>query len=93
MRFEPVPTMIRGKVYPSQAAAAAAHGRHHNTVQKAMDEGWLDRVGTGFDTSPVRCRYEGRTYVSLRSAARETGHSERRVRRHAIRLDRPEAAE
>jgi hypothetical protein len=43
--FHPVPTLIRGVLYPSQKAAAAALGVHYTTVHKAVEAGTQDRVG------------------------------------------------
>lgn len=41
------PVLVRGTLYPSQAAAARALGVHPKTLQGALDRGTLDRVGQG----------------------------------------------
>lgn len=43
--FEPVATLIRGVLYPSQGAAAIALGVSQASVFRAMEEGRLDTLG------------------------------------------------
>lgn len=72
----PVPTLIRGVLYPSMSAAARALGVVTCTVSQAMDDGWLDRVGLGrprgVSSRPdlrKPCWFRGKRYPSRTAAA------------------------
>lgn len=87
MKLEPVPTMIRGVLYPSQGAAARALGVHYTTVQKAMEDGRLDGVGLnprgrGLSMAVV---IDGVEYPSIRQAAKATGLSKELIGKIARR--------
>ena len=79
--FHPVPTLIRGVLYPSQKAAAAALGVHYTTVHKALEAGTQDRVGM----SPrgrriaVPVEIDGVQYRSRRAAAMALRVSKKRI--------------
>lgn len=79
---------IRGRVFPTIEAAAAAHGVSYNAVLIALRKGTLDRVGTrrtGVEPMPVMIR--GRRFADAYAAARHFGVSPQTVWR-AIRLGR-----
>jgi hypothetical protein len=79
--FHPVPTLIRGVLYPSQKAAAAALGVHYTTVQKAVDAGTQDRVGMSPRGRRIALPVEidGVQYPSRRAAAIKLGVSKERI--------------
>lgn len=74
-KFEPVPTLIRGVLYPSQRAAAQALGISLTSVQKAMDEGRLETVGLNLRGPRMSRRVcvNGVWYPSHRRAAAKIG--------------------
>ena len=75
MKIDPVPTLIRGVLYPSQGAAARALGVHYTTVAKAMEEGTLDRVGLNPKGRRIGqpVEIDGVHYRSIRQASKATG--------------------
>jgi hypothetical protein len=79
--FDPVPTLIRGVLYPSQKAAAAALGVHYTTVQKALEAGTQDRVGMSPRGRRIAVQVEigGVRYPSRRAAAMALGVSKERI--------------
>jgi hypothetical protein len=83
------PVRIRGTVYPSVAAAARAVGVNRVTIDRALDEGWIDDVGIlrrkgGHPGTP--CLYRGRHYPSVTAAAMACGVSKAAVSAANIRL-------
>ena len=72
--FEAVPVEIRGVVYPSQWSAAKALGVNQRTICRALEDGWLDRVGLT-KRRAVRVTIAGVEYQSMQSAARGSGVS------------------
>ena len=81
--YEAVPVQIRGVVYPSQLAAGKALGVNQRTISRALDEGWLDRVGL-IKRRPVSVTIDGVCYPSMQSAARGSGMSYSAIQeRHA----------
>lgn len=70
----PQPTLIRGTVYPSQAAAARAIGVHHATVHQALERGKPDGIGAGLIGRPgIPCYINGKSWPSRAAAARAIG--------------------
>ena len=89
MKFEPVPTLVRGVLYPSQKAAAEALGVHYTTIHKALEDGRLDRVGLkprGIGISK-KVVIDGVEYRSIRQAAKATGLSKERIGKIAKGID------
>lgn len=71
-----VPVRIRGTVYPSMKAAARALRASTITIDRALDEGWIDEVGLphrrgGRPCNP--CVYRGNRYPSQHAAAKACG--------------------
>lgn len=76
----PQPTLIRGQLYPSQAAAARALKLHPATIQNALERGAIDQVGSGLPgRKGRRCYMNGKLWPSQSAAARALG-----VRRASI---------
>lgn len=76
------PVRIRGTVYPSVAAAARAVGVSRVTIDRALDEGWIDQIGIirrkgGQPCKP--CIYRGERYPSVTAAAEAHGVSKSAV--------------
>lgn len=67
--------IIRGTLYPSQAAAARAMGVHPVTIMKALDEGRIDLIGVVRlgGQRPKPCVYRGKEYPSRKAAAEACG--------------------
>ena len=89
------PVRIRGVVYPSIAAAARALRASRMTIDRALDEGWIDEVGLPHRRGGRPCKpcvYRGRHYPSQRAAAKACGVSPAAVARAvAYALRHPEA--
>ncbi len=87
--FQPTPTLIRGILYPSQKAAAAALGVHYTTIAKAVEAGTQDRVGV----SPrgrriaVPVEIDGVRYRSMSEASRALGVSSRRIAKMIMKAE------
>lgn len=65
---------VRGVVYPTAQAAAAALGVREITVHKALQSGRLDTLGTGAaHPTPMRVRIAGRVFPDARAAAAHFG--------------------
>lgn len=88
MRFAPVPTLIRGTLYPSQKAAADALGVHYTTVAKAVEAGEADRVGLAprGRRIAVPVEIDGVLYASISQASRATGWPTDRIARRVRKL-------
>lgn len=68
------PTIIRGTLYPSQRAAAAALGVHVATVHQALERGRADFVGLAIKGRPGRpCYINGKRWPSQAACARALG--------------------
>ena len=79
----PVPTLIRGVLYPSIAAAARAHKVDPSVVWKAMENGKLSTVGRGKNArKPIIV--DGIAYPSINAAARGSGIPFENLRRKAL---------
>lgn len=77
-RYGACPVRIRGIVYPSQRAAAAALGVTEKTIRNALDAGRIDDTGLGLRRGgrPGKpCTFQGKRYPSMHEAARDTGVS------------------
>ena len=71
--YEPVVTQMPcGKIYPSMRAVAKEYGVTVGTVGYHMDNGSLDKIGTG-TTKRQPYIYEGIQYPSLAACARAHG--------------------
>lgn len=71
---QPNPTLIRGVLYPSQKAAAAALSVTEAAVSLALAEGRPDSVGLGITGAPHKpCYMNGRRYPSRKAAAEAIG--------------------
>lgn len=70
---DPIPTTVRGVVYPSQCAAARALGVRQTTVNKAARIGTLDNLGTGLPNYRKPITVNGVEYPSTRHAERAHG--------------------
>lgn len=88
MRFAPVPTLIRGVLYPSQDAAARALGVHYTTVAKAVEAGAADRIGLAprGRRIAVPVEIDGVRYGSISQASRATGWPTDRIARRVKRI-------
>jgi hypothetical protein len=73
-----VPIRIRGVLYPSIIAAARAMRSSRATIDRALDEGWIDEVGLPHRRGgrpPKPCVYRGSHYPSQSAAAKACGVS------------------
>lgn len=72
---QPNPTLIRGVLYPSQKAAAAALNVTEGAISLALAEGRIDTVGLGIvcGAPPKPCYMNGRRFRSRTEAARAIG--------------------
>lgn len=78
----PMPTDIRGTVYPSMTAAAKALGVCVSVVQKAIDNGTTATVGLYKTQGRPRANtYLGVSYPSIAAASAATGHSKSKIYR------------
>lgn len=76
----PVPTLIRGTLYPSMTAAARALNVKVATIFQAAERGTLDRVGLVQPGGPRKpCYINGQVWPSRTAAAKAIG-----VRRASI---------
>lgn len=74
------PVRIRGVIYISQRAAAAALGLHPRTITKALNDGYIDDVGLRRGGHPGKpCVYRGKSYPSRDAAAKACGVSRQAV--------------
>lgn len=86
------PIRIRGVIYPSIAAASRALRVSRATIDRALDDGWIDEVGLPHRKGgrpPKPCFYRGQRYASQCAAARAWGVSPAAVSRAlaAMRAD------
>jgi len=71
-----VSTLVRGVIYPSQAAAASALGVARSTLRDALENGRLDTVGLcKVRGRPRQITYKGVTYRSIAAAATANGET------------------
>lgn len=83
---EKVPVRIRGKVYPSQTAAAKALGLTQATIRAALERGTLDVAGLGANYNRmVAIRHKERKYNSMAAMSRELNISYAPLRNAVLR--------
>lgn len=80
----PIPTMMHGRQFPSQAAAARALGCTRFAVWKAIEEG--REVGGSRGRKGVKCYVSGKVYPSAKAAADALGVSPQEISRRRAKM-------
>lgn len=79
------PVRIRGKVYSSQVEASKALGVSLARIQRALNNGTIERMDVTPYNPCIPVTLGGRTYNSIREASKATGFTIRRISYHLKR--------
>ena len=81
------PVRIRGTVYRSITAAAAAQGVNPRTVYKHLDAGTPDSIGLARNPGPRSCVQDGIEYPSLAAAAAALGITRQSIHKRVTKTE------
>lgn len=95
----PMPVIIRGKVYPDARAAAKALGVTHRTINNLVARGRADQAGIGCGNhgqtighSHKPVKIGNRVYRSIGQAAKELGACRKTIRKYFLQQSEDDAS-